>query len=109
MIKHWHHSPIHVLSEAGAYIVTAGAYNRQHFFNSPERLTLLHDKLLTLAEEYEWALQAWAVLSNHYHFVSVSPPDPSNLVRMIERLHWETAVAINEMDGTPGRQVWFNY
>ena len=40
-----------------------------------QRLEFLHDSLLGLAEEYGWNLQAWAVFSNHYHFVAMSPPD----------------------------------
>lgn len=101
--------PVHRLTEAGAYIITAGTYQRQHFFDSPERLTILHDRLLDLAQDYGCQLQAWAVLSNHYHIVTDSPDDPSMLSTMIRQLHWETAVAVNDLDGTPGRKVWFNY
>ena len=108
-MKVWHHAPVHHLGEAGAYIVTTGTYQKQHFFASPERLSILHDRLLGVAEEYDQALQAWAVLSNHYHFVTISPADPESLRLMIRQLHWETAVAVNDLDGTPGRKVWFNY
>jgi putative transposase len=90
-------------------MVTGGTYRRLHLFGSPERLTILHDRLLTLAEEYEWMLQAWAVYSNHYHFIGDSPADPGSLREMVRRLHWETAVAVNDLDHCTGRKVWFNY
>jgi putative transposase len=54
-------------------------------------------------------MQAWAVMSNHYHFVAISPVDPGCLRRMIGKLHMITAKAINGMAGTPGRKVWHQY
>jgi putative transposase len=108
-MRDWHHAPVHRLGEAGAYIVTAGTYQKQHFFASPERLTILHDRLLDLAQSFGWMLQAWALFSNHYHFVGIAPPDPASLRALIRQLHWETAVSVNDLDGTPGRKVWFNY
>ncbi len=52
---------------------------------------------------------AWAVFSNHYHFVAHSPSDASNLSDMLRVLHVKTAEWVNKLDRTPGRRVWFNY
>ena len=71
----WHHGPLHVLIEGGVYIVTAGTHLKEHHFRTPQRLRLLHDRLHEVTEEYGWGLQAWAVFSNHYHFVASSPED----------------------------------
>ena len=105
----WAHSPKHWTSEAGAYMVTGGTYLRAHHFGGADRLTLLRDTLLQLARDYEWELQAWAVFSNHYHFIALSPERSSRLRSMIQRLHAATAVAVNRLDGSPGRKVWFQY
>jgi putative transposase len=105
----WPHSPLHRLEAKGTYIVTAGTLGKEHYFRSYDRLTLLHDRLLALAEEYGWLLQAWAAFSNHYHFVAVSPDNAQTLRDFIRRLHSDTARKINEQDGTSGRQVWFEY
>ena len=105
----WPHAPVHRLSEAGAYMVTCGTYMKQHFFRGEDCLRLLHDALLSLADRYEWRLQAWAVFSNHYHFVAVSPDDASNLPRLINHLHTSTASALNKLESTPGRKVWHQY
>jgi putative transposase len=105
----WPHSPVHRLAEAGAYMVTCGTYLKEHHFRGRERLEFLHDSLLGLAEEYGWNLQAWAIFSNHYHFVAISPPDARTLVLFLKKLHSDTARAANRWDGTAGRQVWFQY
>ncbi|MCX6376885.1 MAG: transposase [Armatimonadetes bacterium] len=105
----WPHAPVHRLEEGGTFIVTAGTYGKQHFFRGADRLALLQDCLLSTAKEWGWRLQAWAVFSNHYHFVALSPASGASLSDMIKRLHTATAVAVNEMDGTAGRRVWFEY
>jgi REP-associated tyrosine transposase len=91
----WPHSPMHRLTEAGAYMVTCGTYLKQNHFQSAERLSFLCDALLRLAAEHGWNLQAWAVFSNHYHFVGLASPQSRPLPRLIKKLHSETAMAAN--------------
>jgi putative transposase len=107
-LRDWPHSPIHSLSEAGTFIVTAGTYRKQLFFNTPSRLTRLTNLLLELAEKQEWRLHAWAVFPNHYHFVGESG-DASRLKEFVQELHSRSAKAINREDGCEGRKVWFSY
>ena len=105
----WPHAPVHRLEGEGAYFVTCGTYRKQRLLSTPERLTLVHDALLSLAQHYGWELQAWAVLANHYHFVALSPGDPKSLRTMLSHLHTQTARELNLRDGTPGRRVWYQY
>ncbi len=105
----WPHAPVHRLSEAGAFMVTCGTLSKEHHFRGDDRLAILHDSLLQLADRYGWMLQAWAVFSNHYHFVANSPDDASTLPRFLGHLHTVTASAVNKLDGAPGRKVWFQY
>ena len=105
----WPHSPAHSLQEQSAYMVTSGTYQKVAHFNTNERLEYLHENLLALAARYDWRLQAWAVMHNHYHFVAISPQDAGTLSRSISHLHTVTAKRLNELDGTPGRKVWFQY
>ena len=107
--KDWPHAPLHRIGEHGVYMVTAGTLHKEHFFGSRSSLQTLHDMLLRLADQYEWRLEAWAVFSNHYHFVAQSPADPTSLRTFLTHLHADSARAINRLDDTPGRQVWFNY
>ena len=85
-----------------AHITTCGTYLKQQHFQSSERLRLLCETLQRLATKYGWNLQAWAVFSNHYHFVGLSPQDPVRLRTLVSELHTETSTALNEADHTPG-------
>jgi putative transposase len=90
-------------------MVTAGTYQKEHYFQSSARLQLLHNALLYISKSNDWELHAWAVFSNHYHFIATSPKDPSNLKNWIAYLHQYTASKINQRDGTINRRVWFQY
>ena len=105
----WPHAPAHRLPHAGAYMVTAGTYGKKHYFSTPERLGLVKKLLFDIAEEYDWRLQAWAVMSNHYHFLALSPEDAGSLKKLVSKLHTLSAKEINREDKTPGRKVWFQY
>jgi REP-associated tyrosine transposase len=104
----WPHAPVHRLGKAGMYIVTAGTYRKQHIFRSAERLDYLMKALLTLANEYTWKLQAWAIFSNRYHFVAESL-QPATLSRFVKYLHSVTAKHANLLDDASGRAVWYEY
>lgn len=108
----WPHAPTHQLAGNGAYFVTAGTYLKQHHFRTPEQLDALQCGLLSVARDFSWKIEAWAVFSNHYHFVAHSPidsEDSRSLSQMLGMLHTRTAAWINQLDNTPGRKVWHNF
>jgi putative transposase len=105
----WPHAPRHWLFEAGIYMVTAGTYQKKPYLNTPERRDYFLETLFARAAEFGWLLQAWAVLSNHYHFIAESLADPASLRRLLAKLHMTTSKRLNELDGQAGRKVWFQY
>lgn len=108
-VRDWPHAPVHRLSEHGTFLVTAGTLHKDHHFRSRPRLDLLEAKLLELAGQYGWNLEAWAVFSNHYHFVGHSRATSTPLDAFLGHLHSATAKVVNEEDGAAGRQVWYNF
>ena len=108
----WPHAPNHRLCTRGTYFVTASTYLKEHHFRGKERLVVLHRGLLKVTHDFGWQLEAWAVFSNHYHFVAHSPsdaPNAANLPDMLSSLHAKTGSWVNHLDETPGRKVWFNF
>ncbi len=96
MFKDWPHAPVHRLDSDGIYIVTAGTLYKEHLFADSTKLTLLEHHLLSLAKQFQWQLEAWAVFTNHYHFVA-------------RRKDADSARELNRLDGKIGRTVWFNF
>jgi len=108
----WPHAPVHKLSEGGTYFVTAGTYKKQHFFRYAHCIAVLQRGLLAQASKFGWSLEAWAVFSNHYHFVAHSPVSEDgahSLSQMLRQLHERTAKWLNDLEKTPGRKVWHNF
>ena len=108
----WPHAPTHRLSAGGTYFVTVGTYLKRHHFRGPDRLSVLHRGLLTVARDFGWTLEAWAAFSNHYHFVGHSPTDDqgaASLAPMLRLLHEKTAKWLDQLDAAPGRKVWHNF
>jgi putative transposase len=108
----WPHAPEHRLSVCGTYLVSASTYLRQHHFRGKARLAVLHRGLLKVTADFGWQLEAWAVFSNHYHFVGHSPADQAtaeNLSRMLSLLHEKLTKWINRLESAPARKVWHNY
>ena len=108
----WPHAPSHALALGGTFFVTAGTLHKVHHFRGADRLRVLERGLLTVARDFGWQLEAWAVFSNHYHFVAHSPADATDatsLSAMLKTLHVKTAGWLNRLDATPERPVWFNY
>jgi putative transposase len=108
----WPHAPTHQLSVRGTYFVTGSTYLKAHHFRGRDRLRVLHRGLLSVARDFGWHLEAWAVFSNHYHFVGHSPAtasDASNLSDMLSVLHVKTAKWASKLDHAPGQRVWFNF
>jgi len=107
--KNWPHAPVHRLDAEGVYMVTAGTLYKEHFFKTPEQLTLLENQLLSLAKKYHWQLEAWAVFPNHYHFVARSQVETVSLKKFLTHLHADTARELNRMEEMTGRKVWYNF
>jgi REP-associated tyrosine transposase len=107
--KDWPHAPVHRLTAEGVYMVTAGTLYKEPLFKTPEKLTLLENQLLSLAKKYCWQLEAWAVFSNHYHFVARSQSDSANLKKFLTHLHADTARVLNQTEQKAGRRVWYNF
>jgi putative transposase len=73
---------------------------------------VLHRGLLKVTRSFGWQLEAWAVFSNHYHFVAHSPQNETgatSLESMLRILHTKTARWVNRLEDSENRVVWFNY
>lgn len=108
MMTKWPHAPPHILLEGGVYMVTAGTYLKVHYLNDAESRNLFQDSLLGLTKKFGWDLHAWAILSNHYHFIANSA-NSSNLLSMLAQLHQSSSSALNARDQTPNRKVWHSF
>jgi putative transposase len=107
--KDWPHAPVHRLSENAVYFVTSGTLYKHRLFDTAVKLDLMERMLLSMSKRYGWQLEAWAVMANHYHFVARGNQQSTNLGEFLHQLHYDSARDLNEMEGMPGRRVWYNF
>ena len=109
--RDWLHAPPHRLAAAGVYFLTARCAEQRHLPNTPERRDWFLRTLFELSEKYGWRLEAWCVLSNHYHLVAHSPANgAASLGKFVRHIHGGTPKEMNRLDHTPGRtRLWQNY
>lgn len=106
----WPHAPPHWTFSQGSYFVTASTFHRKRLFDSPEKLDVVTGLLIHTAKEYGWQLRAWAVMSNHYHFLADSPSGTGETLRVWLRVfHRRSAIEVNRLSETTGRRVWMNF
>ncbi len=106
-MRSWPHAPSKNVTAPGTYIITGGTYHKEHMFCDDVRLELLHDRLLLAIEEENWTPFAWAVFSNHYHFVGISPGIPNAVRRLTGKVHTLSARDLNKLDQQVGRNIWY--
>ncbi len=104
----WHHAPPHVFVPNTLYMVTAGTLHKEHLFRGNERLRILEQTVFRIMKDRGWKLRAWALFSNHYHWIGVSP-EQGSIRRLIQHVHSESAKLLNKLDNAVGRRVWFQY
>lgn len=102
------HSPPHVESQNGRYLLSAACYEHCHIVGShPKRMADFSRRLLGTLETGCEAVYAWCVLPNHYHALVLARKLP-DLLNSIGRLHGRTSFEWNGEDNKRGRKVWFN-
>ena len=75
-------------------------------------MRVLQRGLLKVTYDFGWHLEAWAVFSNHYHFIAHSPHGEGgveSLSQMLGLLHEKTAKWIDRLENAVGRKVWHNF
>jgi putative transposase len=105
----WPHAPVHRFSTRGSCMITAGTWQKGWLLNTPPKRDLVLSLLFEHAGSMGLQLQAWAILANHYHLIALVDESPEKMRAWMKVFHNETSTALNELDATPGRTVWYQY
>lgn len=107
--KPYRHNPPHWFVSNAMYMVTGSTLYKQPFLDTDAKLANFCETLMERARILKWELEAWFVMSTHYHFIGRSPENVLTLKTLIQGVHSINAKFVNSIDGTPGRRIWYNY
>ena len=100
--------PPHIYEQNACYFLTASIVHRQRLLDTNAKRALVRDVLKAAIQQHGVRLYAWVILANHYHLLLMTG-DAVPLHKFIKRLHGESAIRLNKLEGTPGRKVWYQY
>lgn len=106
--KKYRHNPPHLFIDGAFYFITGGILNKQYILGDGVRKKTVQQTMEKWFSYFDWQLHAWIILGNHYHLIAkaeLAKDMPTIMIRM----HSGSATLLNQLDGTPGRQVWWNY
>jgi putative transposase len=111
--RNWPHAPPHNLDSAGIYFLTSRAKDGKHLLEDDSMKDWFQETFFQLVEDFGWKLEAWAILSNHYHFIANIPPGPDgghSVRKLVTKLHSFTTKELNRREGMSGRtRLWHNF
>jgi putative transposase len=109
IFKEYAHAPPHLFRHGSIYMITASTRKGEHHLGTRGSRRFVCYTLLHQTEMSGWSIEAWAVMTNHYHCIMRAPETGSDMAALVRSIHSITARYINRADGTPGRRVWSNY
>jgi putative transposase len=109
IFKEYRHYPPHLFCPNAIYVITGSIMKKRHLMDSNEKKRFFCETLFKRVLQHNWQLEAWACLSNHYHFVARAPENASTMTTLIREVHSLSARYINAIDNETGRRIWWNY
>ena len=100
--------PPHIYVDNACYFISASVVHRQKLLDTGAKRGLVRDVLKAAIRPYGITLYAWVILADHYHLL-FKVGDVAPVYKFIKRLHGDSAIQLNKLDGTPGRKVWYQY
>ncbi|MBC8255810.1 MAG: transposase [Candidatus Marinimicrobia bacterium] len=94
--KTYKHNPPHLFVENSKYFITASTYMRKPFLKYSAAKEKLYSSLFFEFSKYNWKIEDWVILDNHYHLMVNVADNPLILPRIIREAHRFTALWIKK-------------
>ncbi|MCK4640224.1 MAG: hypothetical protein KAU06_02700, partial [Candidatus Marinimicrobia bacterium] len=77
--KTYKHNPPHLFRSNSKYFITGATYEHVHYMKSDEAKDIFLNYLFKSFEHYNWVIEDWVVLDNHYHLMANAPENAETL------------------------------
>lgn len=107
-LKIYRHAPAHLLLDEQFYFFTGAVYQKRPFLETDQAKEIFKQNLFRFHEKFGWTIKEWAVLHNHYHFLSWVPRG-KEVPRMINVLHKTSVYHIKRHLNLHIDPFWYQY
>jgi putative transposase len=109
--KEYEHNPPHLFKKNSKYFVTSSIYNSIKLIKSYEAKNKLLSYIIKSVEHFNWKLEDWVILDNHYHLMLEVLENPVDLRKIFGNIHKFSALWIkkNVKHAKNTSKIWHNY
>ncbi|MCJ7458917.1 MAG: transposase [candidate division Zixibacteria bacterium] len=109
--KVYAHNPPHLFRPSSKYFITGSTYLKKHFLTPESSKRRLLDSIVKGCEKYNWVLEDWVILNNHYHLMLNAPDKADTLGAMFKEVHKFTAMWLQENfpELKDEKKIFYNY
>ncbi|MCF7885823.1 MAG: transposase [Candidatus Marinimicrobia bacterium] len=94
--KTYQHNPPHLFRSNAKYFITGATYKKVHYLESNKAKKIFLKYLFKSFNHYNWQIEDWVVLDNHYHLMANAPKNADSLSQVINNLHRFASGALNK-------------
>jgi len=108
--KTYVHNPPHLFVPNAKYFITGATLHKIHYLKSDEIKKEVLQTMFKSFEYYDWIIDDWVILNNHYHLMAKAPKDASSLSQVINNFHRFSGLWIKKHLNLIGKdKIWHNY
>ena len=93
--KTYVHTPPHLHKDSAKYFITASTYKKIKILDDNSKQKLL-SSLKIACRNYDWTLEDWVIMDNHYHIMVNSPKKGADISKFVSEYHKFTAMFIKK-------------
>ncbi len=131
IFKKHSHNPPHLFRGNAKYFITSSTLGKFHYLKAEETKFAIQTYLFKSFDNFDWKVEDWVILNNHYHVLADSPENALSLERVMNNFHrfssiylskngvelqkekyfhnyWDTCVADEESYSYMVNYIWYN-
>jgi len=108
--KIYQNNPPHLFLPECHYFITGATWHHVHHLQNPHAKARVVDYMFKSFAHYDWIIEDWVLLDNHYHIMARSSHQPDELPQIINNFHKFSALWLKKnipLKTTP--KIWHNY
>jgi putative transposase len=85
--KTYLHNPPHLFIPNAKYFITGAAYKHKPIFRTQNAKSAVLKYMFKSFTNFDWQIEDWVILDNHYHLMASAPHDAETLSQVINNFH----------------------
>ncbi len=94
--KIYKHSPSHFFASNQMYMITTATYKKRKYLKDDKIKEYLFDLIFNKFSRFNWEIDAWVILDNHYHLLLQASKNAHSLPIIIREIHKFSALFIRK-------------